>query len=42
MFLDVILRSPAVGGTKKNPIVSVAAEILRSVQNDIREFSDGH
>jgi hypothetical protein len=38
MFLDVILRSKAT----KNPIVGVAAEILRSAQNDIREFPDRH
>jgi hypothetical protein len=31
MFLEVILRSPAPGGTTKNLIVSVAAEILRGV-----------
>ena len=42
MFLDVILRSPASGGTTKNPIVGLAAEILRSAQNDIREFPDRH
>jgi hypothetical protein len=41
MFLDVILRSPADGGTTKNPIVSRAAEILRAAQNDMREFLDG-
>ena len=33
-LLDVILRSKA----KKNPLVSVAAEILRSAQNDIGSF----
>ena len=38
MFLDVVLRSKAT----KNLIVRVAAEILRSAQNDIREFPDGH
>ena len=38
MFLYVILRSKAT----KNLIVSVAADILRSAQNDIREFPDGH
>ena len=37
MFLDVILRSKAT----KNLIVSMAAEILRSAQNDIRESWDG-
>ena len=42
MFLDVILRSPVDGGTTKNLMVRVAAKILRSAQNDIREFSDGH
>ena len=42
MFLDVILRSPANYGTTKNLIVVVAAEILRSAQNDIGEFQDGH
>jgi len=31
MFLDVILRIPAGGGTTKNLIVSVAAEILPGV-----------
>ena len=38
MFLDVILRSKAT----KNLIVIVVAEILRSAQNDIGEFPDGH
>ncbi|MGD9336081.1 MAG: hypothetical protein PVF76_02060, partial [Syntrophobacterales bacterium] len=38
MSLDVILRRKAT----KNLIVSVAAEILRSAQNDIREFPDEH
>ena len=38
MFLDVILRSNAT----KNLMVSAAAEILRSAQNDTREFPDGH
>jgi len=38
IFLHVILRSKAT----KNLIVSVAAEILRSAQNDIREFPDGY
>ena len=42
MFLDVILRSPAKSGTTKNLMVSATAEILRSAQNDIREFPDGH
>jgi hypothetical protein len=42
LLSDVILRSPANGGTTKNLIVSVAAEILRFAQNDIREFPDGH
>ena len=42
MSLDVILRSPANGGTTKNLIVILAAEILRSAQNDIGEFPDGH
>jgi hypothetical protein len=38
MFLDVIPKSKAT----KNLIVSVAAEILRSARNDMREFPDGH
>jgi len=38
MVLDVILRSKAT----KNLIVVVDAEILRSAQNDIRDFPDGH
>ena len=42
MFLDVILRSPENGGASKNPIVIVAAEILRSAHNDFGEFPDGH
>ena len=37
MFVDVILRRKAT----KNLIVGVAVEILRSAQNDIREFPDG-
>ena len=36
--MDVILRSKAT----KNLIVGLAGEILRSAQNDIREFSDEH
>ena len=37
MFLDVILRSPANGGTTKNLIVSVTAEILRGVRPELIE-----
>ena len=37
MFLDVILRSPANGGTTKNLIVSVTAEILRGVHPELIE-----
>ena len=38
MFPDVVLRSPAVGGTTKNLMVSAAAEILRGVYP---EFDEG-
>ena len=37
MFLNVILRSPANGGTTKNLIVGVAAEILRGVHPELIE-----
>jgi hypothetical protein len=35
MFLDVILRSPAHGGTTKNLMVSGTAEILRGVYPEL-------
>jgi hypothetical protein len=38
MFLLVILRSNAT----KNLMVSAAAGILRSAQNDTRKFPNGH
>ncbi len=40
--MGVILRSPAVGGTTKNLIVTRSAEILRLAQNDMEEFPDGN
>ena len=42
MFMDVILMSPAKSGTTKNLMARAAAGILRSFQNDIRQFPDGH